>query len=105
MLEAEIIREGKTMGELSGTTEYLFWSGRRTGRFLEDNGLTPKNVTSMITTPAFPWLPIFSRSSSRTLGTRPAVAKSIERFLGKTAVTSFDTPGPILYAKGTSTVR
>jgi hypothetical protein len=92
------------MGELGGPTEYLYWSSRRTGRFMEDNGLTPNSVTNTISTPSFSWLPTFSRSSSKTSGTRPAIAKTIERSLGKVAVTSFGAPGPIRYAKGTSTI-
>jgi hypothetical protein len=92
------------MGELGGTTEYLYWSSRRTGRFMEDNALTPNSVTNTISTPSFSWLPTFSRSSSKTSGTRPAIAKTIERSLGKIAVTSFGAPGPIRYAKGTSTM-
>lgn len=35
-------------------------------------------------------------------GTRPQIARTIEKSLGQIAVTRFDAPGPIQYAKGTS---
>lgn len=92
------------MGELGGTVEYLYWSDRRTSRFMEDNGLSVRPVTRTFTSPAFGWLPTFSRSSTSVSGTRLQIAKTIEGALGQTAVTRFDAPGPIQYAKGTSTV-
>ena len=92
------------MGELGGTVEYLYWSTRRTSRFMEDNGLSVQPVTRTFTTPAFGWLPTFSRSKMSVSGTRPQIAKVIEGALGQIAVTRFNAPGHIQYAKGTSTV-
>jgi hypothetical protein len=92
------------MGELGGTIEYLYWSKRRTSRFLEDNDLTTDPVTRTITSPSFNWFPSFSRSSTRALNTRPQISKVIENALGDIAVSRFDTPGPVAYAKGTSAV-
>ena len=37
------------MGEPGGTVEYLYWSARRTGRFVEDNNLAAQQVTRTIT--------------------------------------------------------
>lgn len=92
------------MGELGGTVEYLYWSARRTSRFMEDNGLSVQPVTRTFTSPAFGWLPTFSRSTTNMNGTRPRAAKAIEDALGQTAVAKFNTPGPIQYAKGTGKV-
>ena len=92
------------MGELGGTVEYLYWSTRRTSRFMEDNGLSTQPVTRTFTSPAFGWLPIFSRTTTSASGSRPQVAKTIERALGQTAVAKFNAPGPIQYAKGTTEV-
>lgn len=94
----------KIVGELGGTVEYLYWSTRRTSRFLEDNDLPVQPVTRTFTSPAFGWLPTFSRSKTSASGTRPQIAKVIEGALGRTAVSKFDAPGPIQYAKGMSTV-
>jgi hypothetical protein len=92
------------MGELGGTVEYLYWSTRRTSRFIEDNGLSFQPVTQTFASPSFGWLPTFSRSRTSATGTRPQIAKAIENALGQIAVTRFNAPGPILYAKGTSVV-
>ena len=92
------------MGELGGTVEYLYWSARRTSRFMEDNGLSVQPVTRTFSTPSLGWFPIFSRSRTSVSGTRPQVARTIEVALGQNAVTKFNAPGPIEYAKGTSTV-
>jgi hypothetical protein len=92
------------MGELGGTVEYLYWSARRTSRFMEDNGLSVQPVTHTLTSPAVGWLPTFSRSETSASGTRPQIAKAIENVLGQIAVTRFDAPGPIQYAKGTNLV-
>jgi hypothetical protein len=92
------------MGELGGTVEYLYWSTRRTSRFMEDNGFSIQPVTQTLTSPSFVWLPTFSRSKTSASGTRPQIAKTIEGALGQTAVTRFNAPGPIQYAKGTGVV-
>src|SRR5262249_46936205 len=73
-------------------------------RFLEDNDIVAQQVTRTITSPAFGWLPTLSRSTIRSSNRRPQVAKAIERALGQIAVTRFNAPGPIKYAKGTSNV-
>ena len=92
------------MGELGGTVEYLYWSTRRTSRFIEDNGLSVQPVTQTFTSPSFGWLPTFSRSKTSASGVRPQIAKEIEGALGQIAVSRFNAPGPIQYAKGTSVV-
>lgn len=92
------------MGELGATTEYLYWSNRRVNRFLEDNNLAAVPVTSTITSPAFSWLPTFSRSTTKSRALRPQATKVIEEALGQLAVTKFNAPGPVTYAKGISTV-
>lgn len=92
------------MGELGGTVEYLYWSTRRTSRFIEDNGLSVQPVTRTFTSPSFGWLPTFSRSKTSASGVRPQIAKAIEGALGQIAVSRFNAPGPIQYAKGTSVV-
>lgn len=92
------------MGELGGTVEYLYWSTRRTSRFIEDNGLSVQPVTRTFTSPSFGWLPTFSRSKTSASGVRPQIAKEIEGALGQIAVSRFNAPGPIQYAKGTSVV-
>lgn len=92
------------MGELGGTVEYLYWSARRTGRFIEDNNLATQQVTRTITSPALRWLPTLSRTATSSGSLRPQIARTIERALGQIAVTRFNAPGPIKYAKGTSAV-
>ena len=92
------------MGELGGTVEYLYWSTRRTSRFIEDIGLSVQPVTRTFTSPSFGWLPTFSRSKTSASGVRPQIAKEIEGALGQIAVSRFNAPGPIQYAKGTSVV-
>ena len=82
----------------------MYWSTRRTSRFIEDNGLSVGPVTQTLTSPSFGWLPTFSRSKTSVSGKRPQIAKAIEDALGQIAVTRFNAPGPIQYAKGTGTV-
>jgi hypothetical protein len=94
----------RVTGELGVTVEYLYWSSRRTGRFLEDNNLVAQPVTRTITSPAIRLFPTFSRSTTSSDSLRPEVAKTIERALGQIAVTRFNAPSEIKYAKGTSTV-
>src|SRR5262249_17440864 len=92
------------MGELGGTVEYLYWSARRTARFIEDNNLATQQVSRTITSPALSFLPTLSRTATSSGRLRLQVARAIERALGQIAVTRFDAPGPIKYAKGTSGV-
>jgi hypothetical protein len=92
------------MAELGGVVEYLYWSSRRTSRFLEDNGLSIPQVTHTVTAPSFRWLPGFSRTATSLGNLRGQKARKIENALGAIAVNRFDGPGPIKYAKGVSTV-
>jgi hypothetical protein len=71
---------------------------------MEDNGLSVQPVTHTLASPSVGWLPTFSRSKTSTSRTRPQIAKAIEDALGKIAVTRFDAPAPIQYAKGTNLV-
>jgi hypothetical protein len=89
-----------TMSAANEATEYLYWSKRKTERLIEDNGLAPNSVSHTITTPSFGWLPTVSRSSSHENGGRPKMAKAIESWLGTLAVSSFDDPEEIRFAKG-----
>jgi hypothetical protein len=92
------------MAERGGYIEYLYWSSRRTDRFLEDNDLADKPVTRTVTSPSLGWIPTFSQSTTSSGTSRPRVARNIEKSLGQIAVSRFDAPGPIHYAKGVSTV-
>lgn len=92
------------IGELGGTVEYLYWSNRRVNRFLEDNDLVVRPVTRTVTSPSLSWLPSFSRSTTSSGNPRPQAAKIVESSLGQSAVSRFNSPGPIKYAKGLSTV-
>jgi hypothetical protein len=92
------------MAELGGVVEYLYWSDRRTGRFLEDNGLSIPQVAHTVTAPSFRWLLGFSRTATSQGTLRDQKARKIEDALGAIAVTRFDGPSPIKYAKGISAV-
>jgi len=90
------------MKELGGVVEYLYWSGRRTDRFLNDNNIPIPQLSSTIATPSLSWLPSFTRTAVDLGNRRPVIAKTIEAALGQIAVARFDGPSPIKYAKGTS---
>lgn len=92
------------MGEMGGAVTYFYWSKRRTDRFLEDNGLEISPVTRTVTSPSLRAFPTFTRAATTQGGSRSQVAKLIEASLGQVAVTSFDAPGPIRYAKGVGSV-
>ena len=92
------------MRELGGTVEYLYWSARRTERFLNDNNIPIPQLTTTIASPARGWLPSLSRTVVDLGNRRPQIAKTIETALGQIAVNRFDGPSPIKYAKGTSPV-
>ena len=61
LLDGWVVVRG--MGELGGTVEYLYWSTRKTNRFLEDNDLVVRAVTRTVTSPSLSWLPTFSKSN------------------------------------------
>src|SRR5579875_1182155 len=88
------------MSELGGTVEYLYWSDRRTSRFMEDNGLSISSATRTISSPSLKFFPTITQSKTSTTPLRPQIAKLIEDSPGQIAVTRFDAPGPIRYAKG-----
>jgi len=91
-------------GELGGSVTYLYWSRRHVDQYLDDNGIERIPVTRTVTSPSFHLIPIFSRSTTRQATLRPQLAMTIESALGQSAVTSFNSPGPIQYAKGRETV-
>jgi hypothetical protein len=95
---------GEQMRELGGTVEYLYWSSRRTERFLNDNNISVPQLTTTIASPGRGWLPTFSRTVVDLGNRRPQIAKTIDAALGQMAVSRFDGPGPIKYAKGISPV-
>jgi hypothetical protein len=92
------------MRELGGTVEYLYWSTRRTERFLNDNNIPVPQLSTTIASPGRGLLPTFSRTVVDLGNRRPQIAKKIEAALGQIAVRRFDGPSPIKYAKGTSPV-
>jgi hypothetical protein len=92
------------MRELGGTVEYLYWSARRTERFLNDNDIPIPQLATTIASPGRGWLPTFSRTVVDLGNRRPQIAKTIEAALGQMAVSRFDGPGSIRYAKGISPV-
>lgn len=85
-----------------GAVKYLYWSERRTGRFIVDNDLAAPQITRTITSPSLNWLPTLSRTATSSGGLRPQIANAIEKSLGKIAVNHFNVAGPIRYAKGAS---
>lgn len=92
------------MGELGGTVTYLYWSDRRTSNFLQNNGIQQPSITQTVSTPGSKFLPGFSRATTVHDSPRHKVAKLIESKLGQSAVTAFNSPGPIRYAKAKSSV-
>lgn len=92
------------MRELGGTVEYLYWSARRTERFLNDNNIPVPQLTTTIASPGRGWLPTFSRTVVDLGNRRPQISKTIEAALGQMAVSRFDGPVPIRYAKSISPV-
>lgn len=92
------------MGELGGTVTYLYWSDRRTSKFLRDNGIQLSSTTRTVSTPTLQWLPAFSRSTTIQGSSRHHIANIIESKLGQSAVMTFNSPGPIRYAKAKSSV-
>src|SRR5215469_3359111 len=88
------------------TTQYLYWSARRTARFVQANGLAAatRQITRTITSPSLPWAPTVSLSAASSGGLQAQIAAAIEHALGKVAVARFGVPAPIRYAKGRSTV-
>jgi hypothetical protein len=98
--------EREMMGRLRGTVEYIYWSSRRTARFVEDNNLAAagRQVTRTISSPALPWVPTLSSAATSSGSLRGQTARVIERALGPIAVARFDKPGPVMYAKGVSPV-
>ena len=92
------------MGELGGVTQYLYWSSRRTERFLNDNNLPIPQLATTISSPSIRWLPTLSRTVVDLGNRRPLIAKKIETALGQVAVSRFDGPTGITYAKGLSPV-
>jgi hypothetical protein len=92
------------MAELGGAVSYIYWSTRRTDRFLQDNGIEIASVSNSVTTPAASFMPTLSRTTTRQRNTRAKIANLIEASLGQTAVTDLGAPAPIRYAKGSGSI-
>jgi len=92
------------MAELGGITKYLYWSERRTQRFLEDNNLRRGHGQFTVGVPSMPLLPKIEYASPNRQASRPEIAKLIEGSIGQRAITSFDTPGQASFVKGVGTV-
>jgi hypothetical protein len=82
------------MRKRGATVEYLYWSARRTARFVDDNGLVAptRQVAYTISSPSLSWAPTLSRLAKSSGGLRPQIATAIERALGKIAVMRFNSP-------------
>ncbi|MFZ0186342.1 MAG: hypothetical protein WAL72_05300 [Streptosporangiaceae bacterium] len=90
--------------ELGGLVTYFYWSQRHAEQLLDDNGIDRISVTRTMTSPSLHFMPTFSRSSTRQAKLKPQMAKIIETTLGQSAVTNFNSPGPIQYAKGRGSI-
>jgi hypothetical protein len=88
------------MGEMGGAVTYLYWSEQRITKFLNDNGIERPPITTTFTSPGLSMLPIISRAITRRRTSRSQITDLIENSLGQSAVTAFDAPAPIQYAKG-----
>lgn len=83
--------------------KYAYFSDSRTGAYLSDRGITIPQTAYTVTSPSVSGLPTVSRTTTGAGDpSRAAIAKLIEKDLGSRAVTSFNAPGQIDYAKGTS---
>jgi len=93
------------MGELGGVVSYLYWSERRVQAILTDNGIQLPESSSKITSPSFSGLaPIYEHSVGGRKPQRANIADLIERSLGQSVISRFDSdPGP-RYAKGIGTL-
>jgi hypothetical protein len=95
------------MGELGGAVSYLYWSERRIKNILEDNGLRLRQRSTKLTTPSIQGLaPVVEFTATANGGPplRAEVAKLIEASLGRTIVSSLDSPTEIRYAQGTGSL-
>lgn len=96
------------MGELGVVQQYVYWSERRVLRWLEDQDLQQSHKTQRtVTTPGFGGkLPTVAWSREQDgFPSRPRLAKLVESKWGDLAVTDFDAPPPIGWAKGRGYVQ
>jgi hypothetical protein len=94
------------MGERGGVQHYLYWSDRRIRQFLDDQGITVSERTqSKVSSPTFKgYAPTVERAWERSVPYKPELAKKVEKALGVVAVSDFDGPAPITFARGRGTV-
>lgn len=92
------------MGEMGGAVSYLYWAQRRIERYMNDNGIKirPFKLGASLSLPGVPRIVDFEKEVKRDQ--RPEISKKIEATLGASAVTAFDGPAPIRYAKATGGV-
>jgi hypothetical protein len=81
--------------------KYPYFSDGRTSRYLSDNGITIPHTALTFTSPSLSGLPTISRTTTDVGDSgRAKIAKIIEKDLGSRAVTRFNVPRPIGYARG-----
>jgi hypothetical protein len=86
-----------------GQGKYPYFSNSRTGAYLSDHEITIPQTAYTVTSPSFSGLPAVSRTRTATGSpSRATIARLIEKDLASGAVTRFNAPPKIHYAKGTS---
>jgi hypothetical protein len=95
------------MGELGGIVHYLYWSAGRVDQVITDNGFPIKRPVSrtiggQVSTPVGGVT--YANTTMAAVVPRHRIALDVEKGLGSSAVSSFDGPGPIGFAKGIGTI-
>jgi hypothetical protein len=93
------------LGELGGVVSYLYWSERRVQRILSDNGIQLSSGVTKFASPSMQGLvPTMEHTMGGKVAQRANIADLIERSLGQSIMSDFDSvPGP-RYAKGVGTL-
>jgi hypothetical protein len=94
------------MGERGGVQHYLYWSDRRIRQFLDDQDIAISERTQRkLSSPTFNgFAPTVQMVFDRAVPYKPELANKVERALGALAVSDFDVPAPITFARGCGTV-
>jgi hypothetical protein len=91
------------MRKRRGQGKYPYFSNSRTGAYLSDHEIIIPQTAYTVTSPSLSGLPTVSRTTTATGSpTRATIARLIEKDLASGAVTRFNAPPKIHYAKGTS---
>jgi len=92
------------MGELGGAVSYLYWSERLVEAILADNPIHVPESSTKITTPSIHGqVPTFEYSAAGGKAQRADNADLIERPLGQSVISRFDSDSGPRYAKGVGT--